>query len=208
MADLACLDLVAARHPLLALDLPDVVPSDVALAAGGGALYYLLRVSTPATSVFDLPLPLVALVLSLLVARASVQSLERGKRRVEKYAKSLAAGEISGLDRRVHDLTHVEEVLDQCLAPLARKEFRRFVQGLSGSSGVLAGEVPRGYARGLVTAALAALIAALSLSSFARPTTTHRSRLATVMCARTRPSPRSPSRGGRTVHPARVNASA
>ena len=63
-----------------------------------------------------------ALALALMFARLAVQSLERGKAHVEKYAKGLAAGEISGLDREVHDLTHVEEVLDACLAPLARMQ--------------------------------------------------------------------------------------
>jgi methyl-accepting chemotaxis protein len=63
-----------------------------------------------------------ALVVALVLARLAVQSLERGKAHVEKYAKGLASGEISGLDREVHDLTHVEEVLDSCLAPLARMQ--------------------------------------------------------------------------------------
>jgi methyl-accepting chemotaxis protein len=63
-----------------------------------------------------------ALVVSLVLARMAVQSLERGKAHVEKYAKGLAAGEINGLDREAHDLTHVEEVLDACLAPLARMQ--------------------------------------------------------------------------------------
>lgn len=42
-----------------------------ALASAAGALYYLLRVSTPATSVFDLPLPLLALggIVTALAAR-------------------------------------------------------------------------------------------------------------------------------------------
>ena len=63
-----------------------------------------------------------ALALALVAARVSVRSLERGKAHLEKYAKGLATGEISGIDREAHDLTHVEEVLDASLAPLARMQ--------------------------------------------------------------------------------------
>ena len=63
-----------------------------------------------------------ALVLALLGGRLAVRSLEHGKAHLEAYANGLATGEISGLDRDIHDLTHVEEVLDACLAPLARMQ--------------------------------------------------------------------------------------
>lgn len=92
-----------------------------------------------------------ALVIALVLARMSVSSLERGKAHVERYAKGLAAGEISGLDREVHDLTHVEEVLDACLAPLARMQVTvsRVAEGDHGALAALRAERSP-YAKDLV----------------------------------------------------------
>jgi methyl-accepting chemotaxis protein len=92
-----------------------------------------------------------ALVVALVLARLAVQSLERGKAHVEKYAKGLASGEISGLDREVHDLTHVEEVLDACLAPLARMQVTvaRVAEGDGGAVSALRAERSP-YAKDLV----------------------------------------------------------
>jgi methyl-accepting chemotaxis protein len=92
-----------------------------------------------------------ALAVALVLARAAVQSLERGKAHVEKYAKGLAAGEIAGLNREQHDLTHVEEVLDACLAPLARMQLTvsRVAEGDGGALSVLRTERSR-YAKDLV----------------------------------------------------------
>ncbi len=59
-----------------------------------------------------------------------------------------------GVDFAQVVVSDVTGVVDARLAELARKEYRRFVQNLSGANGVLVGEVPRAYARGLVTKAL------------------------------------------------------
>lgn len=59
-----------------------------------------------------------------------------------------------GVDLAQIVVSDVEGLVSAHLAPLGRKEYRRFVEGLSRASGVLVGEVPRAYARGLVSAGL------------------------------------------------------
>lgn len=60
----------------------------------------------------------------------------------------------TGVDVAQVVVSDVHGVVEARLAPLARKEFRRFVVNLSTAGGVLVGEVPRSYARGLISAAL------------------------------------------------------
>ncbi len=59
-----------------------------------------------------------------------------------------------GVDLAHLAISETEGVLQARLLALARREFRRFLKGLSEAEGVLVGAVPRSYARGLVTQAL------------------------------------------------------
>lgn len=66
----------------------------------------------------------------------------------------LARSVRGGIDVAQVVVSDVSGVVDARLAPLARKEFRKFIQNLSMSGEVVLGEVPRAYARGLITTAL------------------------------------------------------
>lgn len=66
----------------------------------------------------------------------------------------LARSVRAGIDVAQVVVSDTVGVVDARLVPLARREFRKFVQNISQAGGLVVAEVPRPYARGLITAAL------------------------------------------------------